>query len=96
MKAQITKIIKTQSKYGGDCYLLSFRDSQGKSYRSWLYPACGNFRRWLDILQAGPGTIVDNLNVVGRSLVNADSYPHIVKEAEQYIPPVKQTADSLF
>ena len=92
----ITKTFKTKSKHAGDCYLMTFKDAKGKNYRTWLYPECGNFARWKQIMEAGPGTVVGNLALIGTQLVNADSYPKIVRQAEGIIPQVKKDGRNLF
>lgn len=98
MTATVTKIVKTQSKYGGDCYLVSFKDKAEKSYRSWVYTACNNFKRWIPILTAGEGTVVSDLAVIGKNLVNADSHPKIERLAEKIQEQVKkeEVSDGLF
>ena len=81
MKATITSIDRTyRSRHGGVCALITFMGEDGKSYRSWLYPNCGNYQRWIPVIEAGVGSSLDELTIKGHGLINADSFPKILEE----------------
>ena len=61
--------------YGNICYLVAFKGGDGKSYRSWIYKDCRNFKNWKPVLDKGEGTIVGNLVIKNKKdrLIDADS-----------------------
>lgn len=78
---EVIRVEKTKSAYGGSCYMLLFRDvSSLKTFRSWIYPACGNFKRWEKIIQHGKGTKIEGARLLNKKIVDADSEIKIVNE----------------
>ena len=77
MKGQILKIDQHESHIEGDFfYYVFFKCEDGKSRRSCLSPAFGNFKRWRDLLKVG--IVLDGLSV-RKNFVNADSFPVEIK-----------------
>jgi len=73
MIAEITKIKKKPSRYGGYFYYVFFKSNKGKSYYSCLYPKMRNFIRWRKVLKVG--TLLKNLHLVRghKNIIDADS-----------------------
>jgi len=76
--ATIIKIVSHKSKYGGYFYYLFFKSSNGKSYKTCLYPSCSNFQRWLQVIQEvkqGKEVWLTGLFTLSRSkyIIDADS-----------------------
>jgi hypothetical protein len=82
MTAEIIKIQKKPSKYGGDFYYAFFKGLDGKNYYTCLYPKMRNFSRWSKIL--GTGVTLTNLRVVKKNpkLIDADSKFEVVGKPE--------------
>jgi len=80
MTAEIIKINKRPSRYGGYFFLACFKDLEGKSYISYLYPKMRNFSRWKKVLNVG--TMLSGLKTVkGRkNMIDADSRFQVVEE----------------
>ena len=78
MKATLIKTQKVASKMGGYFYYAFFKGEDGKSYRSCLYPSCGNFKRWQSFI-GREDVVLSGLNIKGK-LIDADSFPVEVKE----------------
>jgi len=72
MKAQITSIKPTLSKYGGKFYYVFFKNEQGESYKTCLYPNMRNFARWRSVMKQG--AVLTNLIVKSKKLIDADSH----------------------
>ncbi len=81
MRATLLKTQEGTSKYGGKFYYAFFKSESGKSYRSCLYPNCGNFKRWAGFI-GRKEVILDNL-VEKENIIDADSFP---KEVKEFIP----------
>ena len=77
----ITRIDTYHSKYGGLCYLILLR-SQDKTYKTWVYEKCHNFKNWKEIILLGKGTMIRNLKIKKDNLLDADSVPVIVRKEE--------------
>lgn len=79
MKAQITGV-KEQISYHTKkpVFAVFFKADDGKSYRTWLDPLNGNFKRWKDLLKVGK--VLDGLVVKYKNLIDADSFPKEVKD----------------
>lgn len=76
---QITGVSKQTSHHTGkDVYAVFFKADTGESYKTWLDPANGNFRRWQDLLKEG--LVLTNLNIKNdkRRLIDADSFPKLM------------------
>ena len=76
MRAKIIKFEEQPSKHGGIFYYLFMADGQGRSYRTCLYPAYRNFKRWepvLEAFRAGKEIWLDGLIERSKGFVNADS-----------------------
>jgi len=73
MTAEIIKITKQRSRYGGELYLVCFKSLTGKSYISYLSPKFRNFSRWKKILDVGVVLSGLKLSSKGKSLIDADS-----------------------
>jgi len=73
MTAEIIKIQKRPSKYGGFFYLVCFKGLNGQSYISYIYPKMRNYARWKKVLDVG--ITLSGLHLVKgkRNLVDADS-----------------------
>ena len=80
---QILKISKQTSRYTGKpVYAVFFKGDDGKSYKSWVDPNNGNFKRWENLLKVK--NILTGLNIKGNgNLIDADSYPKLVTVKEQ-------------
>ena len=72
MKAQITRITPTLSKYGGKFYYVFFKDDNGKSFKTCLYPTMRNFLRWKTVMKVG--AVLTNLSIKEKNLIDADSW----------------------
>lgn len=72
MKAKIKSIKLFKSRWGGDCYLVKFRDIRNKEYISYIYPKKKNFTRWKKVLKEG--IVLDNLTMLKgkKKYINAD------------------------
>lgn len=79
MKATMTKVSKTPSRYGGDVYLACFKCEDGVSRRSWLDPKNRNFKRWQPFI-AKEGVMLDGLVDRG-NIIDADSMPKEIVNA---------------
>jgi len=71
--ATIIKIQKKPSRYGDKFYLVCFKDLEGNSYISYLYPKMRNFSRWKKVLSVG--SVLSGLHTIkGRkNIIDADS-----------------------
>lgn len=80
---QILKISKQTSKYTGKpVFAVFFKGSDGLSYRTWIDPGNGNYRRWEGVMKVN--TVLTGLKVKAGRLIDADSYPQIARpEAQQ-------------
>ena len=78
MTAQIIKISKQRSKYGGDVYLICFKSLTGKSYISYVSPKFRNFARWKKVLDVGVTLTGLKLSSKKPNLIDADSRFQIV------------------
>jgi len=58
--------------------------SNGSYARTNLVPTFRNFKNWKEIIKYGKGTIVDNIELKGDILIDADSKPRII------LKPLKQ------
>ena len=76
MKAQITSIKPTESKYGGKFYYVFFKDVYGKSYKTCLYPNMRNFQRWRTVLKVG--SVLTHLSLKQKGMIDADSFFNFV------------------
>lgn len=77
----ITRIDTYHSKYGGLCYLILLR-SDNKTYKTWVYEKCHNFKNWKEIILLGKGTVIRNVKVLRDNLIDADSIPVIIRKEE--------------
>ena len=80
MTAEIIKITKRPSNYGGYFYFVCFKSLDGKSYISYIYPKMRNYTRWKLVLDVG--TVLSGLRTVkGRkNMIDADSRFTVVKQ----------------
>lgn len=80
MTAEIIKINKRPSKWGGSFFYVFFKGLDGKSYYSCIYPKMRNYARWKKVLDTG--VTLSGLRLVkGRkNLIDADSRFQIVEE----------------
>lgn len=92
MKAILTRIEEKQSKHGGVCYLLLFRDLNGNTYKSWIYKSCNNFKNWEYIIENRKlNSLLDNLRIKESNLIDGDSRPKIIKTySNSEIQKIKQ------
>lgn len=77
---QITKISKQTSRYTKKpVYAVFFKGDDGHSYKTWLDPNNGNFRRWEGLMKVG--NVLTGINLKGNgNLVDADSFPRLVPQ----------------
>ena len=82
MTAELIKINKRPSRYGGYFYLVCFKGLDGKSYISYIYPKMRNYSRWKKVLDTG--ITLSGLRLVRgkKNLIDADSRFSIVSEGE--------------
>lgn len=73
MTAQIIKITKSKSRYGGDLFLVCFKSLTGKSYISYIAPKFRNFSRWKKVLDIGITLTGLKLSKKKPNLIDADS-----------------------
>lgn len=76
MKAKILKIERKPSRYGGWFYYAFFKGEDGRSYRSCIYPNCGNYARWRSVIEnykENEEVWLSNLVLRGKGLIDADS-----------------------
>lgn len=79
----LLKVVERESKYGDKFYYAFFKGTDGKSYRSCLYPNMRNFSKWKDLVDryidshnSCEKAVLKNLVVRGGSnQIDADSYP---------------------
>ena len=95
MKAKILKIQKKKSEYGGHFYFVFMKGEDGKSYKTCLYPSCGNFKRWSFVIEKhspDKEMWLGNLRVKNGRLVDADSLVELVSKpkAEPEPEPTKE------
>ena len=88
MKAQITSIKPTLSKYGGKFYYVFFKDDNGKSFKTCLFPTMRNFPRWKSVMKVG--AILTNLKIKEKNLIDADSWFNFIG-----IQPVPNRKESI-
>ena len=100
MKAQITSFKKHNSKYGDVFFYVFFKDQNGQSLKSCIYPNMRNFQKWDKVVRTG--MVLDNLKLKHKGLIDADSQfqvvgikeikkPDVVKETTIEVPTVVQT-----
>lgn len=78
-KFQILKVQTQKSRYTKkDIFAVFFKADDGRSYKTWLDPANGNFKRWEKLLHVD--TVLTNLKIKDGRLIDADSYPKVVSE----------------
>jgi len=70
MIAEIIKIDKKKSKFGGYFCYVFFKGKNGNSYKTCLYPEYRNFQRWKGLKV---GDILKNINIKKGRLIDADS-----------------------
>ncbi len=81
MKVKVLHIEKKPSKYGGDMYLITFKDLDGSGdYKTYVYPRMANFVRWTEVIKnfhAGYDIKLDGLIAFktkdGKKILDADS-----------------------
>ena len=90
MRVVITKVKKERSKYGDIFYYVFFKDREGNSYKSCIYPKMRNYTNWIGKLKAG--LMLDNINVKmsNKKLIDADSKPIVYKVLTLINPDLKQ------
>jgi len=80
MKATLLRIEQRPSKYNSSLfYYFFFKGEDGKSYRSCIDPACGNFRRWSRFIGCNLPIVLGNLRVLKSNIIDADCEPEVVK-----------------
>lgn len=80
IKAEITKITKERSRYGGEVYAIFMKTRDGVNYKTWVDPKNRNFDRWRAVIEKGVGSKIAEIYSVRKGLINADSYPKFVDE----------------
>tara|TARA_R110000796_G_scaffold206680_2_gene323006 strand:- start:20 stop:343 length:324 start_codon:yes stop_codon:yes gene_type:complete len=93
MKAQITSFKKHKSKYGDVFFYVFFKDENGQSLKSCIYPNMRNFQKWDKVVR--PGMVLDNLKLKHKGLIDADSQFHVVgiKEIKKPVVVLKTPAE---
>lgn len=76
---QITKVSQQTSHYTKQpVFAVFFKADDGRSYKTWLDPKNGNYRRWEGLMKVG--NVITGVNLKGNgNLVDADSFPRLVK-----------------
>ena len=78
IKAKIIKIEEKTSRCGGIFYYVFFKNTEGKSFRTCIFPRCGNYKRWQPIIEKffkNDGELwLDGLVLKGKGLIDADSW----------------------
>jgi hypothetical protein len=79
-KFQITGVKTTKSNYTKkDVFAVFFKGDDGRSYRTWLDPNNGNYKRWQGVMKVG--NVLTGINLKGNgNLIDADSFPRLVAE----------------
>lgn len=74
---QITKISKQTSRYTHmPVYAVFFKADDGRSYKTWLDPKNGNYRRWEGLMKVD--NVLTGINLKGNgNLIDADSFPRL-------------------
>ena len=88
MKAQITSFKEQKSKYGDTFFYVFFKDQNGQSLKSCIYPNMRNFQKWDKVVK--PGMVLDNLKLKHKGLIDADSQFQVVGIKEIKKPVVVQ------
>ena len=80
MTAELVKIEKKPSRYGGHFFYAFFKGIDGKPYYTCLFPKMRNYRRWQKVMKIG--LVFSDLRLVkGKgNLIDADSRFKIVEE----------------
>jgi hypothetical protein len=100
MKGTVLKILpmkmsRTESVYSR----ITFTMDNGDWAKTDIVHTYRNYARWKPVIDAGPGTVVDNLKMRSKSEVDGDSFPKITaKFAEKTKKEIKQIPEqtSLF
>ncbi len=88
MIAKIIKVHEQKSFLGQSFYYIFFKGKDGHSYKTCAYPQFGNYPRWqkfIEAFRAAQGireVWLDGLNVIGKNLIDADSYARELQESE--------------
>lgn len=79
MRAILLKIqVNPSKKTGGEVYQLMFKDvDTGESYSTWVDTGFRNYENWRGLMSVQ--TVLDNLRVVKKGLIDADSRPILVE-----------------
>ena len=73
MTAEIIKLQKKKSRYGGFFYYVFFKSLTGKSYYTCVYEKMRNYSRWKKILDVGVTLTGLKLSSKKPNLIDADS-----------------------
>lgn len=73
MTAEIIKIQKKKSRYGGYFYYAFFKSLAGKSYYTCVYERMRNYSRWKKVLDVGITLTGLKLSKKKPNLIDADS-----------------------
>ncbi|MDZ4205779.1 MAG: hypothetical protein U1C12_00975 [Patescibacteria group bacterium] len=81
MKAKITKLNKPRISRNGDVafHRVHMQLQDGSHAMTDLVSSFRNFNNWKPILQAGPGTWIDGVDLINPKKVNADSQVRIIQ-----------------
>jgi hypothetical protein len=71
MQATLVKLEKKPSRYGGYFYYAFFKNKDGKSYYTCLYPKMRNFKKWKPLMKEG--ITLKGLRIKKDRLLDADS-----------------------
>lgn len=84
-KFQITKISKQMSFHTKrEVFAVFFKGDDGRSYKTWLDPLNGNYRRWESVAKVH--NVLTGLNLKGNgNLIDADSYPRLVSQESEVV-----------
>lgn len=50
-RVKVTGVQRSKSRFGGDFFYVFFKDMEGKSYRTCIYPKYRNFAMWGDLIE---------------------------------------------
>ena len=73
MTAEIIKLQKKKSRYGGFFYYVFFKSLMGKSYYTCVYERMRNYSRWKKVLDVGVTLTGLKLSKKKPNLIDADS-----------------------
>ena len=82
MTGEIIKILPLTKSVNGNSYIrVEFKLSNGKWAKTDICPDYRNYQRWKNIIKVGNN--LDNLILKNNDTIDADSFPEILKTADE-------------